>query len=100
MQDSIHADVTAQIADFFASDPNLLSLYQTLEPQLFALGDVTRKLQKTQLSFSSHRAFAWVWRPIHKVRGRPERYFVLSFCLNRQLSSLRITESTEPYPGR
>ncbi|SCZ80149.1 DUF5655 domain-containing protein [Acidaminobacter hydrogenoformans] len=100
MQDKVQSDVTAQIADFFASAPDLLSLYCTLEPQLFALGDVTRKLQKTQISFSAHRAFAWVWLPIHKVKGRPERYFILSFCLNRQLSSPRITESLEPYPGR
>ncbi|MZQ96356.1 MAG: hypothetical protein GT601_01645 [Acidaminobacter sp.] len=85
---------------FFAADPCVLPLYQALEPLLYALGDVTRKVQKTQISFSSGKSFAYVWLPIHKVKGRPEHYFILSLSLNHQVVSPRIVESVEPYPGR
>lgn len=100
MKDSDTTPIKNQIADFFSADPQVLPLYQELESHLTIFDDVTRKIQKTQISFSSGKGFAYVWLPIHKVKGRPEHYFVLSISLNRQLKSPRIVEAVEPYPGR
>lgn len=101
MEDSRPSPVSgAAVQDFFASDPTVLPLYRALEVQLLALGNVTAKHQKTQISFYARKGFAWVWLPPHKVKGRPAHYFVLSLSLNRQLSSPRIAEAFEPYPGR
>lgn len=91
---------TQEIEAFFSAEPHIIPLYQALEPLLYALGDVTRKVQKTQITFYSGKGFAYVWLPIHKVKGRPEHYFILSFSLNHQVVSPRIVESVEPYPGR
>lgn len=91
---------THEIEAFFSADPYVIPLYQSLESLLFALGEVTRKVQKTQISFSSGKGFAYVWLPIHKVKGRPEHYFILSFSLDHQVVSPRIVEDVEPYPGR
>ena len=100
MQDAETMPTTNQIDAFFAADPTVIPLYQALESLLYALGDVTRKVQKTQISFSSGKGFAYVWLPIHKVKGRPEHYVILSFTLNHQVVSRRIVESAEPYPSR
>lgn len=100
MQDAETMPTKNQIDAFFAADPAVNPLYQALEPLLYALGDVTRRVQKTQISFSSGKGFAFVWLPIHKVKGRPAHYIVLSFTLPRQIVSPRIVEAAEPYPGR
>jgi hypothetical protein len=94
------AQATQEVEAFFSADPCVIPLYQALEPILYALGDVTRKVQKTQISFSSGKGFAYVWLPIHKVKGRPEHYIVLSFSQPQQIVSPRIVEAVEPYPGR
>lgn len=100
MQDAETTSTSNDIDEFFKADPSVLPLYQALEPFLYALGDVTRKVQKTQISFSSVKGFAYAWLPIHKVKGRPEHYLVLSFTLPHQIVSPRIVEAVEPYPGR
>jgi len=94
------AQEAREVEAFFSADPYVVPLYKALESLLFALGEVTCKVQKTQISFSSGKGFAYVWLPIHKVKGRPEHYFVLSFSLNHQITNPRIVEAVEPYPGR
>lgn len=100
MQDSEATPTINEIEAFFAADPAVMTLYQALEPLIYALGDVRRKVHKTQISFSSGKGFACVWLPIHKVKGRPEHYLVLSFTQPQQIVSPRIVEAVEPYPGR
>lgn len=100
MQDAEITPTTNEIEAYFAADSAVVPLYKSIESLMFALGEVTRKVQKTQISFSSGKGFAYVWLPIHKVKGRPEHYIVLSFSQPQQIVSPRIVETAEPYPGR
>jgi len=98
---TVHAaQATQEVEAFLSADPYVVPLYQALEPFLFDLGEVTRKIHKTQISFSSVKIFAFAWLPVHKVKGRPEHYLVLSFSLPQKVENPRIVEAVEPYPGR
>ena len=62
---------------------------------------MTIKVQKTQISFSNRRNFAFVsFLPIRKAKERPETYITVTFGLRYKKESPRIDMSSEPYPNR
>lgn len=91
----------ADVLMFFDKLPQALPLYEAFSNKIFSkLGDVTVKIQKSQISFSNKHNFAFVWLPIRKIKGRPDVYIVVSFGLDHQVNDPRIVEATEPYKNR
>ena len=80
--------------------PDLVPLYQAVEAWILSLVPAEVEVRKTQVSFRYGSCFAWVWPPIRPIKGRPDRYVVLTLSLGRQIEHARILESLEPYPGR
>lgn len=87
---------------FFDKHSGALPLYEQFEERVLAeLGEVTIKVQKTQISFYNPRMFACV--SFACVRGKklcPNDYIVITLGLSRKLESPRIDVATEPYPHR
>lgn len=87
---------------FFAGHMGAFPLYERLEERLFETqGDVSIKVQKSQISFYNKHMFACVSfsRPRRK-KDCPENYIVLTLGLGRRLESPRVDVATEPYPKR
>lgn len=80
--------------------PDLVPLYQAVEARILSLVPAEVEVRKTQVSFRHGTCFAWVWPPIRPMKGRPDRYVVLTLSLGRQIEHARILESLEPYPDR
>ena len=87
---------------FFDKAPSALPLYEAFEQRLLSeIANVTVKVQKTQISFSNRRNFAFVsLLPVRKARLRPENYITITFGLCHRVDSPRIDAATEPYPNR
>ena len=87
---------------FFDKHPEALPLYEALEERILAeLRDVKIKVQKTQITFSNKRNFAFVsFLPVRKAGERPDIFIVVTFGLSYRKESLRIDAATEPYPNR
>ena len=86
---------------FFDPMPQLLPLYQALREQLTAAyPDMRIKVSKTQISFYNRRLFAMVSLPLRRRKGWPVCCLVVTFGLSHQVSSPRIVNASEPYPGR
>ena len=90
------------ILRFFDGKPQALFLYETFEEKLFSmLGDVTVKVQKTQIAFANRYNFAFVsFLPVRKAKDRPDHYIVVTIGLGRRLDSPRVDAAVEPYPNR
>lgn len=87
---------------FFAGHMGAFPLYEWLEERIFETqGDVSIKVQKSQISFYNKHMFACVSfsRPRRK-KDCPENYIVLTLGLGRRLESPRVDVATEPYPKR
>ena len=87
---------------FFNEKPAALPLYEAFAKRLFAeIGDVTVKVQKTQISFSNKYNFAFVsFLPVRKAKERPKTYITVTFGLGYKKESSRIDAASEPYPNR
>lgn len=87
---------------FFESKPEALPLYEMLEERILSkVGNVTVKVQKTQIAFSNRHNFAFVsFLPVRKAKERPDSYIVVTFGLNYKKESPRIDAAAEPYPNR
>ena len=87
---------------FFNEHPAALPLYEAFTKRLLAeVGNVTIKVQKTQISFSNKYNFAFVsFLPVRKAKERPKVYITISFGLGYQKQSPRIDAASEPYPNR
>ena len=87
---------------FFNEHPAAVGLYEAFASRLLAeIEDVTVKVQKTQISFSNKRNFAFVsFLPVRKAKARPEVYITVTFSLQYNKESPRIDVATEPYPNR
>ena len=87
---------------FFDKHPEVLPLYEALEERILAeLRDVKIKVQKTQITFSNKRNFAFVsFLPVRKAGERPDIFIVVTFGLSYRKESPRIDAATEPYPNR
>lgn len=87
---------------FFRDSPGSLPLYLALEERVLALfPDAHVRVQKTQISFSQRRNFAFAsLLPARRAALRPNPYLTVTVGLNRRLDSPRVDASSEPYPGR
>ena len=87
---------------FFDKHPEALPLYEALEERILAeLRDVKIKVQKTQITFSNKRNFAFVsFLPVRKAGERPDIFIVVTFGLSYRKESPRRDAATEPYPNR
>lgn len=89
------------ILSFFQKEPRALPLYQALEKKILGeLREVSVKVHKTQISFSSKRGFAFASLPRFSRKARPEAALILSFGLSHRLEHPRIWQAVEPYPNR
>ncbi len=87
---------------FFRESPLSLPLYLALEERILAEFPETHvRVQKTQISFSNRRNFAFAsLLPARRVALRPDPYLTVTVGLNRRLDSPRVDAASEPYPGR
>ena len=92
----------ADLLLFFDRMPDALPLYEALLRRMQAeIGEIQIKVQKTQSSFYRRRMFGCV--SFARVRRRadcPQRWFTLTFGLDRRVESPRIEAAAEPYPNR
>ena len=85
---------------FFDKMPEALPLYEAIREWIcLEFGNVTVKVQKTQIAFANRHQFAFVSLPFRR-KGWPEVCVVLTFGLGRRVEHPRIAEVVEPYPGR
>lgn len=91
-----------EVLFFFNDRMDALPLYERFEELVRGeIGEVTIKVQKTQISFYNRHLFACVsFARVRKKKLCPDSYLVITFGLNRKLASPRIDIATEPYPNR
>ncbi len=93
--------LSGDVLFFFGDHREALPLYEVLTEQMEGLGDLSIRVQKTQITFSNRRNFAFVsFLPARKAKDRPKTYITITFGLGRRVDSPRIDIATEPYPGR
>lgn len=86
---------------YFDGRPVELSLYQRLFAAMeFAFPDASIKVQKSQISFYCPKLFAAASIPVRRKKDWPPECLLVTFGLERQLSSPRIAVAVEPYPNR
>lgn len=87
---------------FFDSHMDALPLFERFENRVLSeIGEVSIKVQKTQISFSNRHMFSCVsFAQVGKKENRPASYIVVTFGLGHKLESPRIDVSMEPYPDR
>ncbi len=93
--------VNGDILFFFDGKLDALPLYEAFAQRVEVLGAVTVRVQKTQISFSNRRNFAFVsFLPARRTKDRPKTYITVTFGLDRRVPSPRIDAAVEPYPNR
>ncbi|MDY5972229.1 MAG: DUF5655 domain-containing protein, partial [Butyricicoccus sp.] len=87
---------------FFGAHGSALPLYEAFEAALYRrFPDTTRKVQKSQITFSNRHVFACVsFARVRKKAELPNPYLVITLGLPYPLESERVAVKTEPYPGR
>ena len=87
---------------FFRDSPRSLPLYLALEERILTeLPDTRIRVQKTQISFSNRRNFAFAsLLPARRAAERPSPFLTVTVGLNCRLDSPRVDAASEPYPGR
>lgn len=84
---------------FFNANPKALPLYAAFAKQMLkAFPNVTVEVKKTQITFRERYGFAYV--SLHKLKGCPEIFIIVSFGMPHRLDSPRIHVAVEPYPNR
>lgn len=94
--------MTPEVLFFFNQNPEAIPLYAALEEKILSeMDDVSIKVSKTQIAFSSRHNFAFVsFLPARKAKDRPETYITVTFGLGYRMDSPRIDGAVEPYPNR
>ena len=87
---------------FFDNHQDALKLYQAFEDLLYStFPNVSKRVQKTQITFSNRYVFACVsFARVKRMSGLPKGYMVVTLGLPAPLNSDRIAVKTEPYPNR
>lgn len=88
------------IDGFFDGRHLAASLFRSVCEAVEAAGPSTIRVTKSQIAFSTRRAFAWVWTPDRYLRSPTLAPLVLSVALPRRDGSTRWKEVVEPSPGR
>lgn len=88
-------------ATFFSNKYEELYLFESLNTFVrFNFSNITMRVTKSQIAYSSKHPFLYVWLPIRPIRNRPKHYLIVSFMSNRQIEHPRIVEAVQPYPER
>jgi len=87
---------------FFEDHQDALSLYQAFENLLYnAFPNVSKRVQKTQITFSNRYVFACVsFAQVKRKSELPKGYMTVTLGLPAPLDSERVAVKTEPYPNR
>ena len=86
---------------FFESMPGALPLYEAFLDMLDkGIGQYTKTVQKTQITFRNRHVFACVSKMRLQRADRPTVYIVVTFGLGHRVEEERIAVSVEPYPNR
>jgi hypothetical protein len=85
--------------EFFAGWEESRRLFEAVRSAVEAIGPVQFRVGKSQVSFSTRRAFAWAWIPGRYLRGA-HAPLVLTVSLRRHDASPRWKQVVEPAPGR
>lgn len=87
---------------FFEKKSTALPLYETFEAELYKRYlNITKKVQKSQITFSNRHVFACVsFAKVKRKAELPDPYIVITLGLSYPLDSERVAVKTEPYPGR
>lgn len=85
--------------DFFDGFEDSRPLFEALAEAIDSLGGAEMTVSKSQVAFSTRRAFAWAWVP-DRYLGGGHAPLVLSVSLPRRDDSLRWKQVVEPAPGR
>ena len=89
-----------EILTLFSPTPGGAELYAALEEAIFRrFPDVEIRPRRTQVGFFHGCGFAWVW-PARRKRERNAGQIGLTLGLPAPVTSPRIAEAIEPYPGR
>ncbi len=97
----LDSETDALMKDYFSSAPGTYPLFVAIANLIIAqFNEVTVKIQKTQIAFSSKHNFAFVWLPPVKVKNRPAVYVVFSFGGETEVKHSRIVEAREVQPNR
>jgi len=97
----LDSETDALMKDYFSSSPLAYPLFVAVANLIVStFSEVTVKIQKTQIAFSSKHNFAFVWLPPFKVPNRPETYIVVSFGSDSEIRQARIIDAREIQPKR
>ena len=97
----LDSETDALMKDYFSSSPGSYPLFVAVVNLIVSkFSEVTVKIQKTQIAFSSKHNFAFIWLPPFKVPSRPETYIVVSFGAEHEIKHSRIIDAREVQPKR
>ena len=87
---------------FFDAHRDVLPMYLIFEERLFdSFPSVNKRVQKTQITFSSRHVFACIsFARVKRKAGQPIFSMVVTLGLPAPLDSERVAVKTEPCPGR
>jgi hypothetical protein len=87
--------------EYFAGWDEARALFDVLQDAVAALGEVDRRVTKSQVVWRAARgrAFAWAWIPGQYLRGK-RAPLVLTLSFRSRDPSPRWKEIVEPAPGR
>jgi hypothetical protein len=85
--------------DYLGPDEDARSIFGAINAAVTAIGEVERRVSRSQIGFYRKHPFAAVWRPGQYLGGTPPP-LVLSVFLRRMDRSPRWKEVVEPRPGR
>ena len=89
-----------EILTLFSPTPGGAELYAALEEAIFRrFPDVEIRPRRTQVGFFHGCGFAWAW-PARRKREQDAGQIGLTLGLPAPVTSPRIAEAIEPYPGR
>ncbi|GKV73473.1 hypothetical protein J2X12_002316 [Pseudarthrobacter oxydans] len=82
---------------FFEGSGTARDIYEAAERMASAIGPMTVRVSRSQVSFRRRRGFAYLWRPGMYVRSVVP--LVLSLALPYEIGSPRFKETAHPAPG-
>lgn len=88
--------MTAQVLEFLRGDPRRMTLFETVEAAVLALGESGLAVARTQISWGNPKKFALLSLPRRAGAGG----LILTLGLGRRAEDPCVFQAVEPYPGR
>lgn len=88
------------VESFFYRHPQALVIFDRLQEEILALGEITIEVQKSQISFGSRSKFAWAWLPRGGMKRAQEDNLAFTFGLDYPVADPRMYQVVNPYPNR